>query len=188
MVAPVVEVDGIGMNAADPGLDLVSQRVQQRAERAVQVVAVAASAVAGDRHRRLVRIGGARLAQVNPRGLVRHLLHMGSVQFDQGIGGRRSRRAAQPPEIGVDHGIRQWAEPAHPGPCMQPAAALAPRRRAAEPAMLPASPEGRRVSARPGRRRRGRRRSRAMRPSGSRSRQWTTACRAPVPCRRRRSA
>ena len=59
--------------------------VQQLAERAVEVEAVATSSLAGDAFHRLVGVRAPWLAEVQPHRLVRHPLDLGAMEAPQGV-------------------------------------------------------------------------------------------------------
>ena len=87
------------VHATDVAGHVVAERLEQHAEGAVEVEAVAAPPHVGDAGHRLVEVDAPALAGVDPQRLVRHLLHLGAVEADQRVGRRRLRVEPEPREV-----------------------------------------------------------------------------------------
>ena len=85
--------------------DVVAEMLEEQAEGAVEVIAVAAPRVAGDAQQRGFAPDGAALAHVDPRRLVRHVLDLRCVQTMQGLDRGRLAVEPQPSQVGVDVGV-----------------------------------------------------------------------------------
>ena len=85
--------------------DLVAQRRQQRPERPVELVAVAAAPAGGHPPRGLGRVDPPALRQVDPERLVGNPLDVRAVQPGQGLGGRRLGLDPETVQVCGDDGV-----------------------------------------------------------------------------------